>query len=58
MNNQRLVVSLGLLCFAPLALAHPGHLGDGLAGGFFHSFAGFDYVMLMFVGGGLWLSFR
>lgn len=58
MKNLRLLVSLGLLCFAPLALAHPGHLGDGLADGLFHSLAGFDYVMLLFAGGGLWLLFN
>lgn len=59
MNNLRLLVSLvSLLCFAPLALSHPGHHGDGLADVFFHAITGFDYVVLLFAGGGLWLLFN
>ena len=59
MKNLRLLASLlGMLCFAPLVLAHPGHLDHGLADGFFHSLAGFDYVVIILAGGGLWLLFN
>jgi urease accessory protein len=46
----RLFISLlGLLCFTPLAQAHPGHLSDGggFMAGFFHPLTGIDHVLFL-----------
>lgn len=60
MNKLLLLVALpGLLCFAPLALAHPGHAHDshGWFASIVHSFMGVDSVLFLLVigaGVGLW----
>lgn len=60
MNQARLLISLlGLLCFAPLAQAHPGHLNDGggIMAGIFHPLTGVDHVLFM-LGVGLLIALR
>lgn len=60
MVSARLFVSLsGLLCFAPLVQAHPGHQSDGsgLFASVIHSFMSVDHALFLLaigVGYGLW----
>ena len=57
--SRRVLVFVGLLLFAPLAQAHPGHLtdGGGFVAGFFHPLTGVDHVLFMLAVGG-WIALR
>jgi urease accessory protein len=51
--NKRTVMFLvtGLLCLPVVAIAHPGHAGDGFGAGFMHPFLGLDHLLAMVVVG-------
>lgn len=58
-HSRRAPVFLGLLLFAPLAHAHPGHLtgGGGFVAGFVHPFTGVDHILFM-LAVGCWIVLR
>ncbi len=41
----------GFLCLPVVAIAHPGHAGDGFGVGFMHPFLGLDHLLAMVVVG-------
>lgn len=53
----RILVAAILLLIAPLASAHPGHIGAGLIDGFMHPATGIDHLLVA-IAAGYWAARR